>query len=138
MVPAASLIALTIIGAGPWLAYASHMWYLNRESLPDADITKDIDHYSVQGGLAVGLLILTFAVALLPSVRVYAGITAATCAFYLGLVSLAAHPDEGSLDKAWSLATMVWAVLVAAAVAVTMPRRATGVPVRARGEAPDR
>ncbi|NYG07801.1 hypothetical protein BJ986_002288 [Phycicoccus badiiscoriae] len=131
--PAAPLIAVTILGAGPLLAYANHMCALNREELPVADITANVDHYALQGGLALGLVILTLCAALLPEVRRYMGVTAAAGAFYLGLVSLAAHPIPGSLDPPWSLATMVWAVLVT--VAVTMTRRATAPPGRTRPDA---
>ena len=42
----------------PWLSYALHMWALNREDRSDSDITMGVDHYSVQGALALSLAVL--------------------------------------------------------------------------------
>ena len=46
-----SLLLVAAAGVVPWLAYALHMWALNREERSDSDVTLGIDHYSLQGAL---------------------------------------------------------------------------------------
>src|SRR5687768_6099444 len=84
-----SLLVLAALGALPWLAYALDMWALNRQNLPDADITNSIDHYAVQGGVGLALAVLpalaAFGAGLRPLVPACSGVVSA----YLGLVSYA-------------------------------------------------
>ena len=58
------LLLLAAVGAVPWLAYALHMWSLNREERSDSDITMGIDHYAMQGALALVLVVLPLLAAL--------------------------------------------------------------------------
>jgi hypothetical protein len=50
------LAATAAIGAGPWLAYAGDMWAANREGRAPEEITIAINHWAVQGGLALASL----------------------------------------------------------------------------------
>ena len=106
----ATFVVLAIGAAVPWLVYAVHMWSLNRQDLFDADITNDTDHYSVQG--ALGLAMVLLALLLVPAVmrpgRRLVGVCAGLAAAYLGLVSLAWHPTQGSFNAVWSVLCMAW------------------------------
>jgi len=124
--------SLFVAGAGviPWLAYAVDMWALNRESRSDSDVTLGIDHYSVQGALALSLGLLPFVAALRDDARPFVPLCAGVAAFYLGLVSLAWPNSQGGLGRTWSVAAMAWALGL---VAVSIPRRRRTVPLVAEG-----
>jgi len=111
---AAVLAAIAGLGAVPWLVYALNMWSLNRQDRFDSDVTNDVDHYSVQGALAVSLATLALLAVVIPLGRRLIGVCAGLAAAYLGLVSLAWHPTAGSFDTAWSVLCITWAVGLAA------------------------
>ena len=117
---------MALAGVIPWLAYALHMWALNRENRSDSDITLGIDHYSVQGALALSLAVLPVLAALREDARPFVPLCASLAAFYLGLVSLAWPSSPGGLGRAWSVAAMAWALSLAA---VTASRRFRGAPL---------
>jgi hypothetical protein len=104
------LVLLAASGAVPWLAYALDMWAANRDELPGADITNGIDHYSMQGALALALCVLPTAAALRPGLRPFVPACAGAAAAYLGLVSLAWPDADGGLSTAWSAAALAWGV----------------------------
>jgi hypothetical protein len=85
------------------MAYAVAMWDLNRQDRPDADITVGIDHYSVQGAYGLALLWLVTLAALWPAARLLAATCAGLSAVYLGVVSWAWHPTQGSFNRRWSV-----------------------------------
>lgn len=124
--------SLFVAGAGviPWLAYAAHMWASNRENRSDNDVTLGIDHYSVQGALALSLALLPFLAALRADARPFVPVCASVAAFYLGLVSLAWPDSPGGLGRAWSVAAIAWALGL---LAVAIPRRRRTVPLVAEG-----
>ena len=95
------------------------MWTLNREDRSDSDITMGIDHYSVQGALALSLAVLPILAAWRQDVRPFVPVCASVAAFYLGLVSLAWPSSPGGLGRAWSVAAMTWALTL---LAVTVAR----------------
>ena len=101
-------LVVALAGVIPWLAYALHMWALNRENRSDSDITLGIDHYSVQGALALSLAVLPVWAALREDARPFVPLCASLAAFYLGLVSLAWPSSPGGLGRAWSAAAMAW------------------------------
>ena len=76
------------------------------------DITMGIDHYAVQGALAIALAALSVLAGIVPRVRRYVGVSAGVSAGYLGLVSLAAHPHPGSFSRVWSLLSLAWATAI--------------------------
>jgi hypothetical protein len=101
---------LAVLAAGPWLVYAVHMWSLNRQDRFDGDVTNGVDHYSVQGAFGLAMVLLAFL--LVPvgmsAGRRLVGVCAGLAAAYLGLVSLAWHPTQGSFGLAWSVLCMAW------------------------------
>jgi hypothetical protein len=105
------------LGAVPWLVYTSHMWAANRENRPDSDTTVGVDHYSMQGALALSLAVLPLLAAAAPRLRPFSPLCAGVAAFYLAIISLAWPDAAGGLTRAWSLAAAAWALgLVAAAM----------------------
>jgi len=121
-----SLLLLAAAGAAPWLSYTLHLWRLNREARPDSDITLGIDHYSVQGALALSLAVLPLVAALRENVRPFVPACAGVAAFYLGLVSLAWPSSPAALGSAWSAVAMAWGLSLLAAVVVQSPRLRPG------------
>jgi hypothetical protein len=124
-----TLLAVACAGLIPWLVYALHMWALNRESRSDSDVTIGIDHYSMQGALALSLGLLPLAAALRVDVRPFVPVCASIAAFYLGLVSLAWPDSPGGLSRTWSAAAIAWAL---ALLAVTPARGLRAVPLPER------
>ena len=104
------LLLLAAIGAAPWLAYALDMWALNREGRVDADITIGIDHYSMQGALALSLVLMSFLAAVRSDMRPFTPVCAGVAASYLGLVSVAWQDAAAGLDTSWSIAAFVWGI----------------------------
>ena len=100
------------------------MWALNREDRSDSDITLGIDHYSVQGALALSLAVLPLLAAWREDVRPFVPVCASVAAFYLGLVSLAWPSSPGGLGRAWSVAAMTWALVLLAVTLARFPRQA--------------
>jgi len=124
-----TMLVVACSGLVPWLAYALHMWALNRESRSDSDITLGIDHYSVQGALALSLGLLPLLAALRTDVRPFVPVCSSVAAFYLGLVSLAWPESPGGLSRTWSAAAIAWAVVL---FGVTLARRLRPAPLPER------
>ena len=103
------LLFLAGVGVVPWLAYALQMWELNRDDRIDADITIGIDHYAVQGALALALALLPLGAALRSDIRLFVPVCTGTAASYLGLVSLVWSDAAGGLGRAWSAAAIAGA-----------------------------
>lgn len=111
-------LLLAGVGAIPWFVYALHMWSLNREGRSDSDITMSVDHYSMQGALALVLVALPSLAAVRPDLNAFVPVCTGVAASYLGLVSLAWPDAAGGLGRAWSIAAMAWGLaLIAAALA---------------------
>ena len=102
------------------------MWALNREDRSDSDVTLGIDHYSVQGALALALALLPLLAAVRADLHPFVCVSASVAASYLGLVSLAWPDAAGGLGRAWSLAAMTWAL---ALLAATFADRIRAVPL---------
>jgi hypothetical protein len=113
------LLLLAAAAIVPWLVYAFHMWALNREERFDSDITNGIDHYSVQGALALALAVLPVLAAVRSGLRPFVPLCAGAVACYLGLVSLAWPDAAGALGTAWSAATMAWGAALLGVAMVT-------------------
>lgn len=123
---------LLVAGAGivPWLAYALHMWALNRDGRADSDVTLGVDHYSVQGALALALALLPLLAALRTDARPFVPVCASVAAFYLGLVSLAWPHSAGGPGQAWSAVAMVWGCGL---LVVTFAHRLRAAPLDPQG-----
>ena len=120
------LLLLAGLGVAPWLAYALHMWASNRQGHP-GDVTLGIDHYAVQGALALAIALLPALAALRPDVFPFLATCAGVAAAYLGLVSIAWPNSLAGLGQAWSIAAMAWGV---ALLAVAVAQRMRSAPAR--------
>jgi hypothetical protein len=104
------LVVLALVAVGPWLVYASRMYDLNRQdiSAAEGDVSIGIDHYSVQGAVAVAVVALAILAAAVPAARRMMGTCAGVTAAYLGLVSYAWPDAAGGFERGWSVAAMGW------------------------------
>ncbi|MDL9979777.1 hypothetical protein [Microbacterium candidum] len=119
---AGPLLAVAVVAAPAWIAYAVSLWPRELQRLIDADYTMDIDHLGVQGALAVALPSLAVLAAFWPRGRMFTGLSAGVCAFYLGLVSWAWPETPTALPPAWSVACAAWGLAVAVLAPVLRPR----------------
>jgi hypothetical protein len=77
-----------------------------------------VDHYAVQGALALALVALPLLAALWPRGRRHLGVSAGLCAGYVGLVSYASPGEPwGSVGPTWSLLCLGWGLAVGALAA---------------------
>lgn len=106
------LLVLGALSALAWVPYAWTMAEANRQTLPDSDITNDVDHFAVQAALGIALVLLPVAGALWsPGRRLFATSTA-LMAGYLGLVSFNWPGQLGGVSPTWSVVTMIWAAAI--------------------------
>lgn len=110
--PAVPLLVLAVGGAVPWAAYAVSMWRTNRTGTP-FDVTMGIDHFSVQGALAITLPVLAGLAAAWPRGRAYLGVITGLAAGYVGLVSWAWSGTAAGFGPVWSALAVVWGIAVA-------------------------
>jgi hypothetical protein len=115
------LAALAAVGAVPWLVYAADMCAANREGRLPLEITNDVNHWAIQGALAVALVLFTVLAALRPSLRRFNAVRAGICAAYLGVCSLRFPDVAAALPTVWAVLAVVWGVALAAVSA--LPRR---------------
>jgi hypothetical protein len=107
------LAALAMVGAVPWLLYAVTMYRANRQGAA-IDITLGINHYAVQGALALALVILAGLASEWPHLRRLTGTLIGLVAIYLGTVSLFWQGTLAGYDKGWSALTVAWGAGIAA------------------------
>ncbi len=111
------MLFLAVVGVAPWFGYALHMWELNRQGEP-GDVSLGIDHYSMQGALALALALLPLLAAFTPDVSPFVPVCAGIVAAYLGLVSFAWQDSPGAFATAWSAAAIVWGLALVAAASL--------------------
>jgi hypothetical protein len=109
------LLVVAAVGSGPWVAYALQMFAADRENRSDSDFTLGVDHYSVQGALALALIGLTYLAAVWPKRLWPAAVGVAVSAAYLGVVSAAHQGTPAGFGTAWSWAAVAWGTAVAIA-----------------------
>jgi hypothetical protein len=109
------LLVVAGLGVVPWLRYAHETYADNRRNagISIGDVTMGVDHYALQGGLAVALAALAVLAAVWPGGRLYAGISVGLCAGYLGLVSFAFPGTWAGFGPLTSALCMAWGVAVA-------------------------
>ena len=105
------LLAIVLIGAIPWLAYAWRMIGLDRMDAP-VDLTLGIDHDAVQGALGLALVALGLLAAAWPVGRWVLALSVGITAAYLGIVSFGWPGATGGVDQWWSMAAVVWGAAV--------------------------
>lgn len=108
--PSAPLALVALAAAGPWLVYASRMYDLNREGLSAVagDVSIGIDHYAVQGGVALAITALALLAVVFPAGRRFSGSCAGLTAAYLGVVSYAWPDAAGGFGRWWSAGAVLW------------------------------
>lgn len=119
LAPWPAMAVLAVLGALPWCVYAVSMYRANRAGMCSAldEITLDVDHCAVQGGLAVTLAALSVLAACWPAGRLLLGSSVALSATYLGLVSAAWPGTPGAYGRTWSVLSIAWsAALIALAL----------------------
>lgn len=107
--PDPSLLLLVAVATPQVLFYAWDMAERNRQSLPTADITNDVDHYAVQAGVALVLVALPLVAAWWPATRRLLGTSAALIAGYCGIVASHWQGTEAGLAQHRALAVVLWA-----------------------------
>jgi hypothetical protein len=114
------LLAVAVLGVVPWLVHAERMLASNRRNagVLIGDVTMGVDHYAVQGALAVALPTLAVLAAVWPRGRRLLGIGAGACAGYVGVVSAAFPGTWGGLSPLWSALCIGWGVVLAVLAAV--------------------
>ncbi|HEX6871242.1 MAG TPA: hypothetical protein VF163_09100 [Micromonosporaceae bacterium] len=118
------MLVMVALGAGPWLVYAVDMFAANRAGLGPVDLTVGVNHWAVQGALALSLILLSVTSIKRPPLRRFSAVRVGLAAAYLGLCSLR-QPDAGAaLPAMWSVAAIVWgAAVVMAAWLASRPAR---------------
>jgi hypothetical protein len=116
------MAVLALAGVVPWVVYALHMWDLNRRGQP-SDVTVGVDHYSMQGSLALAFTALTLLAAVRPDLWPFVPACAGISAAYLGLVSLTWQDSPGGFTTAWSVAAILWGLAIVGATTVPARRQ---------------
>lgn len=133
-------VGLAVLGL-PWLVHAWQMSVLDRGDSMSADITMDVDHYTVLAALDLSMVALAAVAALVPRATPLFAMTVGVCSLYLGAVSFTFQDvntmyqeQAGGFGEGWSVGAMLWG---AAWISVAMlGRRATapdGAPVPIEG-----
>ena len=116
-------LVLAVLGIVPWLLHAERMFASNRRNagVLIGDVTMGVDHYAVQGALALALVARPLLAAGGPRGRRYLGTSAGLCAGYVGLVSFAFPVTWAGLSPLWSVLCMAWAAAITG-LAIAAPR----------------
>jgi len=109
------LLVVAAVGNGPWIGYALEMFAADRGNRPNSDTTLGVDHYSVQGALALALVGLTLLAGVWPRRLWPAAFGVAVSAAYLGVVSVAHRGTPAGFSTTWSWAAVAWGTAVAVA-----------------------
>ena len=139
LAPWLPLVLVAAAGVVPWTVHAVRMFRANRGDLGPLtnDVTMSVDHFAVQGALALALVALSIAAAVWPRGRRHLGLATGACAGYLGLVSFAFPTSWAGFSPLWSVLCMAWgaavAVLALAAPRLLEPRELGGEVVEAQG-----
>ena len=117
------MLVLAVLGIVPWLLHAERMFASNRRNagVLIGDVTMGVDHYAVQGALALALVALSLLAACWPRGRRYLGTSAGLCGCYVGLVSFAFPVTWAGLSPLWSVLCMAWAAAITG-LAIAAPR----------------
>jgi hypothetical protein len=120
--PAVHGPALAVAGLGVplWLPYALEAFEQSRAAVLGS-VTQGIEHWPVQGAVAVALVLASLVLAVWEDGRPLLRIAVSLSAVYVGMAELA-HPDRaGAMASApWGVGVTLWGLLVAL---VAVPRR---------------
>ncbi|SOC56573.1 hypothetical protein [Ornithinimicrobium cerasi] len=116
-------MTVALLGFPLWLPYTIEALARSRSG-ELGTITQGIEHWPVQGAVAVAVLLASLTVSLWEGARPLLRVAIAPSAVYIGMAELA-HPDRagamGSLP--WGVGVTLWGLLVAL---VVVPRSRTG------------
>jgi hypothetical protein len=117
------LAGIAALGVVPGLLHAERTFASNRRNagVIIGDVTMGVDHYAVQGALAVALPALAVLAACWPLGRRFLGIAVGLSAGYLGLVSFASPGTWAGLPPLGSALCMARGAAVAV-LALAAPR----------------
>jgi hypothetical protein len=123
--PSWPLLAFAAAGVVPWLITGLDMFEDDRRNagVLIGDVTNGVDHYSVQGALALALAVLPLIAATWARGRRYLGLSAAFCATYLGVVSYAFPDAAAGLGPVRSLLCLIWGPAVGLTAMLSLPDR---------------
>jgi hypothetical protein len=107
------LAALTAAGGVGWLWYGTSMFMLAHQPSATTDDTLGVNHYHVQGALAVALVGLAGLTVRWPRFRRWIGISAGVAAVALGASDLAYPHSAGAFPVGWAVCAIIWGVLLA-------------------------
>ena len=110
-----TLLALGAVAAVPGLVVAVEMFEDNRRGagVSIGDVTMGVDHYAVQGALALALPSLVLLAAVWPRGRRYLGVAVGLSAGYVGVVSYAFPTTWAGFGPVLSVLCVAWAAAVA-------------------------
>ena len=123
------MLVVAALGVVPGLLHAERMFAGSRRGagVIIGDVTMGVDHYAVQGALALALPALALLAAVWPRGRRHLGIAVSLCAGYVGLVSFSFPGTWAGVPELESAICMGWGVAVAA-LAVLAPTAAPAPP----------
>ncbi|WP_250000776.1 hypothetical protein [Actinoplanes sp. M2I2] len=117
------LAVVATLGVVPWSIYVWQMYEANRAGFAGDD-TIGVNHYAVQGALALGVTALACLAAAWPRGRRFIGVCAGLVAAYLGLVSFSWPDAFAAYPRGWSVLSMAWGLAVVALALVRSGRPA--------------
>src|SRR5689334_14250581 len=97
----------------------------NRDGRPPSEITNSVNHWSIQGALALTIVLGTVLAALRPSLRRFNAVRLGICAAYLGVCSLRFPGVPAALPTLWAVLSVAWGVALIAVSAFGRRRRST-------------
>jgi hypothetical protein len=122
------VLAVAVLGSALWLPYALEAFRQSRAGVLGS-ITQGIEHWPVQGAVAVALVLASFALAVWDDGRPLLRVAVSLSAVYIGMAELA-YPDRaGAMGSLlWGVGVTLWGLLVAlSAVPRRVEERADGL-----------
>jgi hypothetical protein len=115
--------ALVVGAAVPWLGYAAASAASARADQPPRDITASLNHWPVQAGLAIAIVLLSALAATVSPGSKTPAWTVGISAAWLAVVAWI-YPDlAGSMSRPWASAALAWAVGFVMAVHLATARK---------------
>jgi hypothetical protein len=113
--PSVPLLVVAALGVVPGVLHAERMFASNRREagVIIGDVTMGVDHYAVQGALALALPALALLAAVWPRGRRFLGVAVGVCAGYVGLVSFAFPGSWAGVPELRSALCIGWGIAVA-------------------------
>ena len=113
-------LTIALLGVPLWLPYALTAFRRSRAG-ELGSVTQGIEHWPVQGAVAVALVVAALVLALWDDGRPLLRVAVSLSAVYIGMAELA-YPDRGGAmgSTLWGVGVTLWGLLIAL---VALPRR---------------